>query len=363
LTQGCFALNQLDVFGEKYSRKEVLQFLTMIEERASHPLAQALVDGAKNENIFASTCMSVKDHTFLPGEGVSGKINDLEIYVGNERLFKRLGTFDSLSQDIITKISDWESMGATIGLMSIEGAGIVCAYSVADAIRPESIEVVQSLLKMGIDVHMLTGDKKESAHAVGSLVGLSKYQVLSELLPENKLRFIGSLRSETTHRSFLTNPCAKRQLVLMCGDGVNDAPALAASDVGVAMGAGAAVAMETADITLLDSDLSKLLYSLKMGRRVIQKITENIVFSFVTKLIVMILALFGKANLWTAIGTDIGSMLLVTLNGMTLLPKKDSNYEKMGDIENRTYKSQQASKRNQAEESNGVDMLNLKLHY
>merc|ERR1711933_17002 len=205
---------------------------------------------------------------------------------------------------------------------------------------------------MDIKVTMLTGDKKETAFSVGSLVGLSsECGIRAELLPEDKLTYIESLKylnndnidhesllpltgggSENVERSILSHSktAKNRRLVLMCGDGVNDAPALAAADVGVAMGAGAAVAMETADVTLLDSDLSKLLYSIRMGKRVIRKIKENVVFSICVKFIVLVLALSGYANLWVAIGTDVGSMILVTLNGMTLLPpapKKCKNKE------------------------------------
>lgn len=121
---------------------------------------------------------------------------------------------------------------------------------------------------------------------------------------------------------------------------MNDAPALAAADIGVAMGVGAALAMETADVTLLDSNLKKLLYSVNMGRRVMWKIKENVAFSLIVKAIVLGFTVAGKVALWAAIVSDVGAMICVTLNGMRLLPSSTISREKMGDIENVTYHSQ-----------------------
>ena len=122
---------------------------------------------------------------------------------------------------------------------------------------------------------------------------------------------------------------------------MNDAPALAASDLGVAMGVGAALAMETADVTLLDSNLKKLLYSVTMGRRVLWTIKENIAFSIIVKGLVLAFSVAGKVALWAAIVSDVGAMICVTLNGMKLLPNSTISMEQMGDIENVTYHSQE----------------------
>ena len=152
---------------------------------------------------------------------------------------------------------------------------------------------------------------------------MKKDDIKSELLPAEKLHLVSELKAETnSDNPFLDLFFAKPRLVLMCGDGVNDAPSLVAANVGVAMGEGAALAMETADVTLMDSNLTKLSFSIKMGKSVIQKIRENVVFSILVKLVVLGLTITNHVGLWAAIGSDVGSMIVVTLNGMSLLPKK-----------------------------------------
>lgn len=243
---------------------------------------------------------------------------------GMKRLFQRLGTFDSIPLEQRKEVEKWEAMGGTIGFMSIGNEGIVCAYCVADAIRPETPQVLRELKALGINVTMLTGDKKETALSIGKSIGLHENDIKGELLPEEKLSLVSDLKAEanTTVNPFLALFFSKPRLVLMCGDGVNDAPSLAAADVGVAMGAGAALAMETADVTLMDSHLTKLSYSISMGKTVIRKIRQNVVFSIFVKLVVLGLTVVGMVGLWAAIASDVGSMIIVTLNGMSILPKK-----------------------------------------
>eukprot|EP00536_Pseudo-nitzschia_multiseries_P007129 jgi/Psemu1/194836/e_gw1.163.102.1 len=325
LTLGEFKLLKLDVIGSKRKRQELLQYLALMENRATHPLAKCLVDGIKAEGITVPTSLFVKDHTVMPGEGIKGIINGTNVVVGNERLFRRLGTLDTIPPKERAKIEAWEAFGGTIGFMSIGDEGIACAYCVADAPRPESAQVVRELKAMGIEVTMLTGDKHETALSVGKTIGFDAEHIRSELLPEEKLDRIAELKDET-NEAYDTNPLlalfvGRPRLVLMCGDGVNDAPGLVAAHVGVAMGAGAALAMETADVTLMDSRLTKLIYSIRMGKRVIQKIRENVVFSILVKLLVLGLTVTNHVGLWAAIGSDVGSMIAVTLNGMALLPE------------------------------------------
>jgi Cd2+/Zn2+-exporting ATPase len=217
LTQGSFALLSVNVIGEDYTRKEVMEYLCLMEERANHPLALAIVDGARNEGIVSPKNKVVKNHTFLAGEGLKGEIDGKEIMVGNERLFKRLGLLDNLPEELENMVYNWEAMAGTVGFMSIEGSGLVCAYCVADAVRHESLEVVDTLHELGISVNMFTGDNKDTARAIGCLVGLKPEGIKGELLPEEKLNLIKSLKSEEVKGSILSNPLSKRQLVMMVG--------------------------------------------------------------------------------------------------------------------------------------------------
>ena len=330
LTQGKFKLLHLNVIGVRRPRNEVLETLALMEERASHPLAQAILDAARNEGVSIPKSSHLKDHTFLAGEGVSGVIDGHEVHVGNFRLFGRLGLLDDLPQKEIAAVENWEAGGGTVGFMSIEGDGIVCAYCVADSVRPESAEVIGKLRALGVDVAMLTGDNRDAAQAIGKQVGLNQEEIKGQLLPEEKLSIVEGMKDNRSGgQSIFANAISSKRMVLMCGDGINDGPSLAAADVGVAMGEGAALAMETADVTLLDSNLSKLVYSITMGRRVIRKIKENVVFSLFVKFLVLGFALTGKAHLWAAIASDVGTMILVTLNGMLLLPARRNGKHKL----------------------------------
>ena len=343
LTQGSYALLQLEVIGDKFSRKEMFEYLMLMEERANHPLGLALLDGGRNEGVSLPKGKVVKNHTFLAGEGLYGEIDGLKVHVGNKRLFKRIGGLDDLlsSEEMDNMVYNWERMAGTVGFMSIEGSGIVCAFCVADLVREESMQVVDELQqKEGISVFMLTGDSRDAANAIANIVGIQNIEecVKSELTPEDKLTIVSSMKDQgragkESAVSCFSNPFKSDiHRVMMVGDGVNDAPALAMADVGVAMGVGAALAMETADVTLLDSNLHKLLFSVKMGRRVLWKIRENVVFSLLVKVLMLGLAVFDHVPLWAAIVSDVGSMLCVTLNGMLLLPSQKIDRDEMGNV-------------------------------
>ena len=316
LSEGIFQLLELRVTGNR-SRREVLEYLALMEAPASHPLSEAIVKGAANENVSIPKHLELKNHTLLPGEGIRAVVNGKEVYVGNKKLFQRLGLYDNLHKEHSAVVDEWANAGGTTGFISIDGEGIIGSYCVADKIRAESKEVLQNLKKMGITITMLTGDLRPAALGVAQQIGLDECDVRSELLPEDKLTAIENKVAESREKDKWWRT---KRAVMMVGDGVNDAPSLAMADISVAMGEGAALAMETSDVTLMDSDLRKLSWVIHMGKRVIRTIAVNITFSLLVKGLVGGFMLAGRGSLWGAIISDVGAMLVVTLNGMRLLP-------------------------------------------
>jgi Zn2+/Cd2+-exporting ATPase len=236
LTNAEFALLQLKLLSSEISREQVWQYLSLMEERASHPLALAILTAAKNEQTVVPKDMILEDHVMINGEGVSGLISGRKVYVGNEKMFTRLQMLEYLSPSDLAEVEEWKAFGGTIGFMSVDGYGIVCAYCVADRVRSEATKVIASLRKQKIRMTMLTGDNSETANAVGKLVGLRPEEIRSKLLPEEKLEYVQQLVQNKTTRSILSNGCRSQPLVMMCGDGVNDAPALACEFIVVDIG-------------------------------------------------------------------------------------------------------------------------------
>lgn len=316
LSEGIFQLLELREIGDM-SRRKVLEYLALMEAPASHPLSEAIVKGALSEGVSIPKHIDLKDHTLLPGEGITAVVNGRVVHVGNKKLFQRIGLYGKLPTEHAALVDEWANAGGTTGFISIAGEGIIGSYCVADRIRAESKEVMQDLKKMGIEITMLTGDLRPAAVGIGNQIDIDVDFIKSELLPEDKLSAIENEVAASREK----DRCWKaKRAVMMVGDGVNDAPALALADVSVAMGEGAALAMETSDVTLMDSDLRKLHYIIHMGRRVVRTIAVNIVFSLLVKGLVGGFMLAGRGSLWAAIASDVGAMLLVTLNGMRLLP-------------------------------------------
>ena len=319
ITSGRFTLSHLELVGNSKSREELLELLALMEAPSSHPLSACLVSAAKEEGVSIPSNVSLTDHTILKGEGVMANVDSKKVYVGNQRLFKRLDMYN-IPEEQMDAATKWSEEGGTVGYIGIEGEGIIGMFCVKDTIRDGTLDVISSMQYSGIEVLMLTGDGDGAAQAVGREIGLPKSSIKSQLLPEDKLHYVTNLKESSNNKK--SSLFGKKKLVLMCGDGVNDAPALSVADIGVAMGEGATLAMEMSDVTLMDSDLSKLLFSMKLGAKVNTTVKENITIAMVINFVAVVLTFMGKMSLLWAIVSDVGTMLVVTLNGLKLLSRK-----------------------------------------
>ncbi|KYD32576.1 heavy metal translocating P-type ATPase [Parageobacillus toebii] len=296
-----------DVITYNGNENELMTITAAIEKGSQHPLASAIIRKAEEDGLNFND-VSVEEFQSITGKGVKAKVNNEMYYVGSPSLFEELLP-NGIQSEIKEQITALQTQGKTVMALGTEKE-ILALIAVADEIRESSKEVIRKLHQVGIEkTVMLTGDNQRTAEAIGKQVGVS--DIKADLLPEDKLNFIKELRD-------------KYQSVAMVGDGVNDAPALAASTVGVAMGgAGTDTALETADIALMSDDLSKLPYTIKLSRKALAIIKQNITFSLGIKALALLLIVPNWLTLWLAIFADMGATLIVTLNSMRLLKVKE----------------------------------------
>ncbi|MBP2658073.1 MAG: cadA 1 [Firmicutes bacterium] len=281
------------------NEQDLLAMAASIEKWSEHPLAVAIVEKAKELPLQPAVNFKA-----LVGRGAQADINDQVIYIGNLRLFEELGL--SLAQ-AKEKMIALEEQGKTVMVIGSSNT-IFGMIAVADTLRENSKNAIQALRQAGMKhITMLSGDNSRVAGSIAKTLNLDTYY--SDLLPEDKVATVQKLAKQYG-------------TVVMVGDGVNDAPALAAANVGVAMGvAGSDTALETADIALMSDDLGKLAYVIKLSRKTVAVIKQNIGFAILIKIIFVILTFAGFVDLWLAVLADMGSSILVTLNGMRLMQK------------------------------------------
>jgi Cd2+/Zn2+-exporting ATPase len=281
---------------------EVLAIARTIEEHSRHPIAQAILTYA-NEKKIAS--LTGQDFRVLVGKGAEATVDGQTYYAGKPALFTEQGVSLAAWAD---QIESLQKEGHTIVLIGT-AQSVLGMIAVADAIRDISVSAIGKLKAAGIDeIVMLTGDNEGTAAKVAKQTGVSRY--FAELLPEDKVAAIRKLQQEG-------------KTVAMVGDGINDAPALATADLGIAMGgAGTDTAMETADIVLMADNLEKLPHTVNISRKALQIIQQNIWFSIIVKLVALILIFPGWLTLWLAVLSDTGAALIVILNSMRLLRMK-----------------------------------------
>ncbi|NCT02101.1 cadmium-translocating P-type ATPase [Candidatus Parcubacteria bacterium] len=235
---------------------EIISILASLERKSEHPIAHAVMEYAAAKN---SPEVSVQEFELIAGKGIRGIIAGTEYYAGNPKLIIDLGiSFDKKT------ILEQTSQGKTPVILATKSSVLAIVF-VADAIKPEAILAVQNLHKMGIMVAMLTGDNAQTAEAIAKEVGIDR--VIAEVLPQDKLAYVKKLQSDG-------------HIVAMAGDGVNDAPALAQANVGIAMGTGTDVAIETAGITLLHGDISKIVKAINLSKITMRGIKQNLFWAF-----------------------------------------------------------------------------------
>lgn len=307
LTKGIPAVTDYVLLDQQQNENELLSITSALEYNSQHPLASAILKKAAEKEISFKDVV-VEDFSSITGKGIQGTIKGLTYYIGNPKLFEEL-LGNNISQEISQRINELQIQGKTVMVVGTTD-GIFALIAVADEVRESSRSTISRLHELGIKkTIMLTGDNKGTGNAIGELVGVSDIE--AELLPQDKLAFIKKLRDE-------------HGKVAMVGDGVNDAPALASATVGIAMGgAGTDTALETADIALMGDDLKKLPFTIKLSRKALTIIKQNITFSLVIKLVALLLVIPGWLTLWIAIFADMGATLIVTLNGLRLLRVKE----------------------------------------
>ena len=288
-------------------QRSLLQLAASLEVHSDHPLARAIQKKAKAHGIQFRPAESFQ---VIKGKGAEGIVGDELYWIGSHRLLhEKVGENEPAPTH--EKLEGFESSGHSIVAVG-SGSNILGVLCISDSIRPETKKAMLGMKQAGIKkIVMLTGDNKGAAHAIAENAGVDEYY--AELLPEDKVKHVKEL-------------VGKYKLVAMVGDGINDAPALASSSLGIAMGAaGSDAAIETADIALMSDDLGKLAWLVRHSRRTVNIIIQNIVFSLAIKALFIGLTFANKSTLWMAILIDLGGTFIVVSNGLRLvsLKKKD----------------------------------------
>lgn len=297
LTKGVFQVTA--IHPSKLSEEELLHMAAHVERYSNHPIAISLRDAYKKE---ADGCQ-VSDVEEIAGHGVKAVVNGKIVYVGNSKMMDAIG-------------AKWHNCSTHTG--TIIHVAIGNEYQghivISDVVKPHSAQTIKSLKSAGINqTVMLTGDIKKVADTVAEELKIDK--VYSELLPQDKVSMIEKI---------LDNKKSENDVVVFVGDGINDAPVLSRADIGIAMGAmGADAAIEAADIVLMDDDPIKISTAIKISRKCLRIVNENIWFAIGIKLACLVLGALGFANMWLAVFADVGVMILAVLNAIRCLFVKE----------------------------------------
>ncbi|MET7027903.1 heavy metal translocating P-type ATPase [Sediminicola luteus] len=260
LTEGKPTVEMVGASSDKYSNKEVLQYIISINQYSEHPLAEATVNYGKDQGVES---LKSGDFNAITGKGVEGIVNGKKVALGNDKMMEYAGAM--IPQNMGEEAKSYQRQGKTVSYLSIDKQGVGFIV-IGDKIKQTSAMAIKELQEKGIDVIMLTGDNHETAQAVATELNLADFK--ASMLPEDKLKEVEKLQKTG-------------KVVAMAGDGINDAPALAKSDVGIAMGTGTDVAIESAGITLVKGDLNGIVKARNLSDKVMKNIKQNLFFALI----------------------------------------------------------------------------------
>lgn len=262
ITEGKPAVVDIVSLTDDLSEKEVLSYVVSLEKNSNHPIANAIVKYANENNVDS---LYVDDFENITGKGLKGKINNLAVYAGNKALLEANNI--NVSDEDMKKFDKFVSEAKTAIFLGVDNEvkGII---TLMDKIKPGSKNAINELHKMNIETYMVTGDNKKTAEVVASELGID--HVVSDVLPNEKLDVIRKLQSSEE----------KDGKVLFVGDGINDAPAITGADIGIALGDGTDIAMESGDVVLMEGDLENVVASIQLSKKVMTRIKQNIFWAF-----------------------------------------------------------------------------------
>lgn len=294
LTKGAFKVTQINNVG--ISKSELLKYAAICERYSNHPIAKSILEEYNSSNNGNIEEIKIDNHEEVSGKGVITQIQDKKILAGNSKLMS--------SNGIIVPKDEYIGTVVYVAVNNEYKGSII----ISDEIKSDSKDAISELKALGVKkIVMLTGDSKKVANAVASELGIEN--VYSELLPGDKVEKVEALLKEE-----------RKGKLAFVGDGINDAPVLARADVGVAMGGiGSDAAIEAADVVLMKDEPTALANAIKIGRRTNKILWQNIIFALGIKIIVLILATIGDANMWEAVFADVGVTLIAVINSMRAL--------------------------------------------
>lgn len=295
ITEGKPRLVEWEMLTTSLPKSQAEHIAAALATHSDHPVSRAIAAGLTPNSVEA------RNFSALSGRGIEADIGGQRYVLGNHRLIEERG---QCSAEIEAVLHRHEAAGRTVSLLAT-ASGVLALFAVADTIKPSSAAAIGELQAMGITPVMLTGDNQATAEAIGREAGLT--DIRGNLLPEDKLAAIQAMQKQYGATA-------------MTGDGINDAPALAQADIGVAMGAaGTDIAMEAADVVVMNDDLRRIAETVRLSQRTHAVLWQNIVLALGIKVVFLLLALFDNASMWMAVFADMGASLLVVFNGLRLM--------------------------------------------